>query len=120
MVFPGKGHHFVNFFQVYHSQRLSKTPPRPWMICESGGKVISAHCNCMPGLGESCSHVGAVLFVVEAATRIRDSKTVTQEKACWLLPAAHRQIDICTTFCAKLLSTCEHDINIYYAAVVLS
>ena len=92
LIFPGKGYHFVNSLQMYHSQRLNETPPTPWIICESGGKVFSAHCNCMAGLGESCSHAGAVLFAVEAATRIRDSKTVTQEKAYWLLPAAHREI----------------------------
>ena len=46
----------------------------------------------MAGSGESCFHVGAILFAVEAATRVRDSKTVTQEKAYWLLPAAHREI----------------------------
>ena len=75
---------------MYHSQRLSETP---WLICESGGKIISANCNYMAGFGESCSDVGAVLFAVEAATRIRDSKTVTQEKAYWLLPAADREIE---------------------------
>ena len=35
----------------------------------------------MAGLDESCSHVGALLFYVEAAVRIRESKTVTGEKA---------------------------------------
>ena len=50
------------------------------------GKIISAHCDCMAGLGESCSHVGALLFYVEAVTKVRDNKTVTQEKAYWMLP----------------------------------
>ena len=47
---------------VSHSQKLSAKPPQPWLIIEKKGKVISAHCNCMAGLGEACSHVGAVLF----------------------------------------------------------
>ena len=47
----------------------------------------------MAGLGETCSHVGALLFYVEAAVRIRDSKTVTQEKAYWLLPSAHKDVE---------------------------
>ncbi len=32
----------------------------------------------MAGLGESCSHVGAMLFYIEAAVRVRDSKTDTK------------------------------------------
>ena len=48
------------------------------------------HCDCMAGLGESCSHAGAILFYVEAAVRMRDSKTVTGEKAHWMLPSAHK------------------------------
>ncbi|KAL5457379.1 hypothetical protein EMCRGX_G034630 [Ephydatia muelleri] len=30
------------------------------------GTVVTAHCTCMAGLGEVCSHIGAVLFKVEA------------------------------------------------------
>ena len=36
--------------------------------------------DCMAGLCEACSHVGAVLFAVESGVRIRDSTTCTQEK----------------------------------------
>jgi hypothetical protein len=32
---------------------------RCWVICESVGKVLSAHCNCVAGKGEVCSHVAA-------------------------------------------------------------
>ena len=39
------------------------------------GKILSTYCNCMAGLGEASSHIGAVLFYVEASSRIRDSKT---------------------------------------------
>ena len=42
--------------------------------------------NCMAGLGECCSHVGAVLFHVEFALNLRDPETCTEEKAYWLLP----------------------------------
>lgn len=41
----------------------------------------------MAGLGETCSHVGALLFAIEAAVTERDTKTVTQEEAYWLLPS---------------------------------
>ena len=76
-----------------HSQRLSDTSLSPWFIAEQQGKILSAHCDCMAGLGESCSHVGALLFYVDATVRIRGSKTVTQEKAYWLLPTVHREVE---------------------------
>ena len=56
---------------------------------EKSRNILAAHCNCMAGLSESCSHIGAVLFYNEYATRIRDSKTCTEEKAYWLLPGYH-------------------------------
>ena len=42
----------------------------------------------MAGIGEVCSHNGALLFAVEAAVKIQNSKTVTEEKSYWLLPSA--------------------------------
>ena len=70
-----------------HSQMLSEKPPTAWVIAEIGGKVLSAHCNCMAGLGEACSHIGAILFSCRAATEKKDSVTVTEEKAYWVLPS---------------------------------
>ena len=54
---------------------------------------MAAHCNCMAGLGEACSHVASLMFYIDAAVRIRDSKTVTQEKAYWMLPSALDKVD---------------------------
>ena len=73
--------------KVMHSQRLNGTPLKPWVICETEGKILACHCNCMAGLGESCSHVGAILFDVDAVKRMRENKTVTQEKrtGCFLV-----------------------------------
>ena len=71
---------------------MPETPTRSWIIANMGGKIISAHCDCMAGLGESCSHVGALLFYVEAVVKIRDNKTVTQDKAYWMLPAACKEV----------------------------
>ncbi|KAK7881285.1 hypothetical protein WMY93_029694 [Mugilogobius chulae] len=79
--------------KVLHSQRLSAPPLQPWIIAEANGTVKSAHCTCMAGLGEVCSHVGALLFTVETVARIRDSMTVTQEKAYWLLPSGLKKIE---------------------------
>ena len=75
-----------------HSQRMNDTPLRQWLIAEKGGKIISAHCDCMAGLGEACTHIAATLFWVHATVRIRETKTVTQEKAYWMLPTGVKKI----------------------------
>ena len=67
---------------------MNETALRPWIIAKPDGMVECAHCNCKAGLGEVCSHVGALLFFVQAASNIETSKTVTQKKAYWLLPSA--------------------------------
>ena len=46
----------------------------------------------MSGLGECCCHFGAVLFYVDFAVNLRDSKTCTEEKAYWLLPG-YKQVE---------------------------
>lgn len=63
-----------------------------WFLAENSGTVIAAHCDCMAGLCEGCSHVGAILFAVEAGVRMRDSSTCTQEKSKWILPSHVREI----------------------------
>ena len=47
----------------------------------------------MAGLGETCTHVASLLFAIEATVKIRDSKTVTEEKAYWLLPSPFKNIE---------------------------
>ena len=69
---------------------MNDVPLHPWIISEKSGIIVCAHCNCMAGLGESCSHVGAVLFHIECAVNIKSSKTCTEEKAYWLLPSSKK------------------------------
>lgn len=42
----------------------------------------------MVGLGEVCSHFGAVLFAVEAGLRMLKAKTCTSVPCQWLMPSA--------------------------------
>ena len=44
---------------VRHSYAASKTLLQPWVLVCSNGTVLVAHCTCMAGLAETCSHVGA-------------------------------------------------------------
>jgi hypothetical protein len=57
---------------IIYSQRMNDTPLRPWIIAEKGGKIISAHCDCMAGLGEACTHIAATLFWVGNRNHILD------------------------------------------------
>jgi hypothetical protein len=76
------------FSRVLHSMKLSLPPAKSWMIVQSTGKVLSAHCDCTAGMGEACSHVGATLFYLDAINKLKDSTTVTGEKAYWVLPSS--------------------------------
>ena len=68
-----------------HSQRANDSPVDVWVICEADGTVESAHCTCMAGLGEVCSHVGAVLYYLESANHTRI--TCTQVGCVWKEPS---------------------------------
>lgn len=64
----------------------------PWVIVENNGKVETAHCLCMAGLGECCSHVGAVLFYLQHAFNIKSTKSVTDVYAYWAAPSLDKSI----------------------------
>lgn len=44
----------------------------------------------LPGLGESCSHVSSLLWLVAVGVEKRDALTVTQKSAYWVMPPAVR------------------------------
>ncbi|XP_034097109.1 uncharacterized protein LOC117563043 isoform X4 [Gymnodraco acuticeps] len=46
----------------------------------------------MAGLSESCSHVGAVLFAIEAGVKMRETASCTTEKCKWLMPSHVKKI----------------------------
>ena len=56
------------------------------------GKILAAHCDCTAGLGESCSHVSSLLWVVATGVEKRESLTVTQKSAYWIMPSAIRSV----------------------------
>ncbi|CAN8002810.1 unnamed protein product [Ixodes hexagonus] len=66
---------------------------RPWPLLKPDGEVQMAHCTCMAGLGEACSHVGAVLFFMEAVVRRRNDQACTDQENAWLPP--HVQVVDC-------------------------
>ncbi|XP_065651315.1 uncharacterized protein LOC136079507 [Hydra vulgaris] len=78
--------------KVRHSQSISRPPLQPWIIAEKSGNILAAHCNCMAGLAETCTHVSATLFAIDASVRLEKSRTVTEEAAYWMLPSNVKKV----------------------------
>ena len=76
--------------RVGHSQQVSATPVKPWVAAEKGGTVICAHCTCMAGLGEGCSHISALMFVLEANTKMQKNVSCTSQLCSWLPPSMQK------------------------------
>ena len=77
---------------VRHSQRLSGSPLKPWVAAEMVGTVVCAHCTCMAGLGEACSHIAALLFAAEANTSVLKNTSCTSQLCSWL-PASNQSVE---------------------------
>ena len=57
----------------------------------------------MTELCEPCSHVGALLFAIEAGVRMRESVTRTEEKCRWVMPSYVRE--------TPYIPVCEMDLS---------
>ena len=69
--------------EVIISLRLNEKPHLPWVAINlRGTSVETAHRPCIAGLGESCSHIGALLFKLEATVRTGFTKTACTVVAC--------------------------------------
>lgn len=53
---------------------------KAWILADGDVSIVTAPCTCMAGAGEACSHVGATLFAVETAVRMRDARTCTEKE----------------------------------------
>lgn len=54
------------------------------MLCKADGIVLTAHCTCMAGVGEACSHIGACLFAVDTGVKMKNDVTCTGKENAWL------------------------------------
>ena len=52
-------------------QRINEINHKLWIIMEKSGKIRSCHATCMTGMGQSCNHVAAAMYRIEAAVRNR-------------------------------------------------
>ena len=83
--------------RVRHSYAASKPPLQTWVIIRTNGMILVAHCTCMAGLAETCSHVGAILHWVETAVRIRNDTPCTSLENKWLIPALVQTFHNCSS-----------------------
>uniref|UniRef100_UPI00358E4DD9 uncharacterized protein isoform X1 n=1 Tax=Myxine glutinosa TaxID=7769 RepID=UPI00358E4DD9 len=65
--------------QVIDSQSTNETTFYPWLIVEREGTVVTTHCDCAQGMDESCSHIGTLMFALEAAVRLCGKRTALQD-----------------------------------------
>ena len=47
----------------------------------------------MAGLGETCTHVAAVLFYLEAQSRLHGNETCTQHQCKWIMPTFQKNME---------------------------
>lgn len=69
-------------------------PVDVWVIVAKDGSISSAHCTCMAGNSEVCSHVGAILFAAEYANTMKQSRSCTDVKAAWAVPSLSSNIAV--------------------------
>lgn len=73
---------------VEHSQRINQTALKPWVLCHLTGNVLAAHCTCIAGLGEVCSHVAAILYAIESMIRSSENESKTDFLCQWNRPSS--------------------------------
>ena len=81
----GSGH-VVMSVKIRHSQTVSAQPAHSWVAAQTNGTIICAHCTCMAGLGEVCSHISALLFTIGAQTKFQKDVSCTSQACQWLPP----------------------------------
>uniref|UniRef100_A0A1S4K3X4 Uncharacterized protein n=2 Tax=Culex quinquefasciatus TaxID=7176 RepID=A0A1S4K3X4_CULQU len=82
--------------KISHSMRLHEKPLTVWVVVEKDGNVQSAHCDCVAGLGETCSHVSTLLYALANLHHMTTCQklTVTQLPAYWARPAKRFKDDL--------------------------
>lgn len=70
------------------SERLNDPPHKLWVCVLKGesNRIMSAHCTCMAGMSETCNHIAALLFRVDAAVTCGLTNPSCTAKACEWLP----------------------------------
>ena len=75
---------------VKHSQSLSLPSLKVWVSVKQSGEVLCAHCTCMAGAREACSHIVSVLFMLELNTQMKQLSCTSLP--CSWLPSTFRSV----------------------------
>ncbi|CAG2244518.1 unnamed protein product [Mytilus edulis] len=80
---------------VIGSMKIRDKPHQPWVcLAKDTADIYCAHCTCLAGLGEMCSHIAAVLFKIELGVRYGvTQKSVTSEECKWN-KVFRKQVDV--------------------------
>ena len=90
---------YVVVAKVRHSQRMNEPLVNIWIIAESDGTILSAHClGCRVGLAKSFLHIASAMFYIEAWMRIHGKLACTQVKCTWLLPTYVNEVPYAIDF----------------------
>lgn len=65
---------------------MNEKPLESWLIFLEDGSISSAHCTCMAGLGEACSHTAAIAFKLLFASEEQEEESCTQKLCVWNAP----------------------------------
>ena len=71
---------------------MNDKPLIPWFFAKCDGTILAAHCDCMAGLGETCSHVVSLLWAIATGVEKSTSLPVTQKSAYWVMTLAIKSV----------------------------
>ena len=68
---------FTNYLEVFNAftkenvefQKINEINHKPWIIMEKCCKIRSCHFTCVAGMVQSCNHVAAALYRIEAVVK---------------------------------------------------
>jgi len=80
--------------KVRHSYAVNLAPLRPWALVRSNGDILGGWCDCKAGCGETCNHLGALLYALEYGATKKNNRTCTSLPCSWLPPSI-KEISCC-------------------------
>ena len=64
-----------------------------WIIISPDGSISSAHCTCVAGLGEVCSHSAGILFALNSRCLAKeDTESCNEKLAIWPIPKVSKKV----------------------------
>ena len=81
---------------IQHRQIMfTETPNNAWIRVKADGEILYGHCSCMVGLGEVCSHAGAIMFYLLLTSEYcrRNSENACTSQPCSWLPPSLKEVE---------------------------